>query len=409
MAHTGPIHGHDGRKSVTSVFTSNKFSVTSMGLLMVSRAAYGLCIDATTQVVRPNKRQAPSEDMDAEEDPSAAQQPVSSSEPFSWRRSLRYAGVGSLYLAPLEYVEWVGVTRCFPGTSLATAVAKTAVDMLVLHPFNCLTAMSLNQALASDFDGAAVVAKLRQDFWHLQTRLWMLRPVIEIATFVSFKGVVAQMLFMGAIYFVIDIWVNEQVNRPVISEETAGGPVAHPGDSPGAGGGGVILVDPLGEGDGQQQPGAASPKDGAADLEGSDDGGDLAQPPGRTPPGRAAAVLRRRRRRAPSAVCSCSSSSSSSSVGHSDSDPDEAPPRCAAPAQARSAASLFGRPTKCGAAALLHALGADFSMTAGPGMASAPRTAPAAALLGKSPMAALQSTRWWPAARPSAVASTAQC
>ena len=165
---------------------------------MVVRGAYGMVVDGLGQVG----------------EAAAANEEVN----YNVRRSLRYASVGVFLLAPLEYGEWLIVSNLYPSLSLQHAFAKTAIDILIMHPFNSASAMYTNEILRSQ-DHSVAWAKVRQDFFSLQWRMIVIRPIIDMIAFTSSSSFMVQMAIMSSVHIFIDVWVNISVNRMVENEE----------------------------------------------------------------------------------------------------------------------------------------------------------------------------------------------
>eukprot|EP01065_Artemidia_motanka_P006778 TRINITY_DN13300_c0_g1_i1.p1 TRINITY_DN13300_c0_g1~~TRINITY_DN13300_c0_g1_i1.p1 ORF type:complete len:257 (+),score=67.95 TRINITY_DN13300_c0_g1_i1:139-909(+) len=169
------------------------FSLTSLGVVMAARCGYSLASDVAAQVAEGSRAVCAT-------------------------RSARFAGVGTLWLCPLSYFEWLLINNALPGTSLAAALAKTGIDLLVVRPVNGVTSMALCEALRSG-SWDRVCAKVRQDFVPLQVGTSAIRVGANVVTFLMFPHVAQQMLFLTAVHFSANVWASNRVNRDIEEED----------------------------------------------------------------------------------------------------------------------------------------------------------------------------------------------
>eukprot|EP01062_Namystynia_karyoxenos_P053687 TRINITY_DN4360_c0_g1_i1.p1 TRINITY_DN4360_c0_g1~~TRINITY_DN4360_c0_g1_i1.p1 ORF type:complete len:284 (+),score=64.90 TRINITY_DN4360_c0_g1_i1:86-937(+) len=165
------------------------FSLSGLGVVMLARCSYSVASDAAAQLAE-------------------------GAECISVTRAARFAGVGTLWLSPVSYLQWLLVNNLLPGTSVAAAVAKTGVDLLVIRPVNGLTAMALCEALRSN-SWERVKGKVRQDFIPLQLGTSSLRLGANLVCFLAFPHVTQQMLFLTAVHFGANVWASHRVHLPV--------------------------------------------------------------------------------------------------------------------------------------------------------------------------------------------------
>eukprot|EP00760_Papus_ankaliazontas_P006191 PhM_4_TR12930/c0_g1_i1/m.25647 len=171
------------------------FQPLQLLMAMALKGAYGMMIDGIGQVAEARMRD---EEIN-----------------YDVFRSMRYASVGVFLLAPIDYVEWLIISRAFPHLTLTHAVAKTSLDIFLLHPFNACVAMYANEMLRSKGDHKTAVAKIRQDFFSLQWRMICIRPIVDMIAFMSMTNFVSQALFVSSVYLSIDVFVNIATNRVV--------------------------------------------------------------------------------------------------------------------------------------------------------------------------------------------------
>ena len=169
-----------------------EFSIIGLGTVMIIRAGYSVASDVTAQVIE-------GQELDI-------------------TRTVRYTGVGTLYLCPVSYGQWVIINGLVPGTSLGAAVIKTAVDLFVVRPTNGLTAMALTEGIRSA-SLQTVLKKIKRDFMHSQLSTTSFRVGTNLAAFLLFSSVPGQMIFLTAAHFAANVYANHLINLPVETVE----------------------------------------------------------------------------------------------------------------------------------------------------------------------------------------------